>query len=93
MVFVAHQIALSLFGLQNYVLYAPRSSLISANKGGIISLSGLWHRNNCFVRCVLTFLHRIHGHSSAGAFDWHFNSSADSFILPARSASLREEES
>jgi glucosaminylphosphatidylinositol acyltransferase len=40
MVFLAHQIALSLFGLQKFVLYAPRSGVISANKEGIVSLTG-----------------------------------------------------
>jgi hypothetical protein len=36
----AHQMALSLLGWQNYVLHAPRTNLISANKEGLVSLSG-----------------------------------------------------
>lgn len=46
---VAHQIALS-FGLQKFVLYAPRSGLISANKEGIVSLTGPRCRLNCLSR-------------------------------------------
>lgn len=38
--FLAHQFSLSRFGLENYVLHAPRTSIISANKEGIASLIG-----------------------------------------------------
>ncbi|KAL0564054.1 Glucosaminyl phosphatidylinositol (GlcN-PI) nositol acylation protein [Marasmius crinis-equi] len=37
---ILHQIALSKLGLENYVFTAPRVSVISANKEGIVSLSG-----------------------------------------------------
>ncbi|EPQ50545.1 GWT1-domain-containing protein [Gloeophyllum trabeum ATCC 11539] len=37
---LAHQLALSLGGLQRYVLTAPRTTLVSANKEGIVSLVG-----------------------------------------------------
>ncbi|KZP17007.1 GWT1-domain-containing protein [Athelia psychrophila] len=40
LVAVAHQMALSLWGLEGYVLNAPRVGLISANKEGIVSLTG-----------------------------------------------------
>lgn len=36
----AHEIALSLGGLEGYVLYAPRVGLLSANKEGLVSLTG-----------------------------------------------------
>ncbi|KAJ8083308.1 Glucosaminyl phosphatidylinositol (GlcN-PI) nositol acylation protein [Marasmius tenuissimus] len=35
-----HQIALSKYGLEDYVFTAPRISLISANKEGLVSLTG-----------------------------------------------------
>ncbi|CAG8482626.1 7672_t:CDS:2 [Acaulospora morrowiae] len=35
-----YQIALSWFGLQDYIQYAPRTNLVSANKEGIFSLWG-----------------------------------------------------
>lgn len=37
---VGQQSALSHFGLESYILFAPRTSIISANKEGIVSLSG-----------------------------------------------------
>ncbi|EDR10435.1 uncharacterized protein LACBIDRAFT_152132, partial [Laccaria bicolor S238N-H82] len=37
---VGQQSALSHFGLESYILTAPRTSIISANKEGIVSLSG-----------------------------------------------------
>ncbi|KDQ32594.1 hypothetical protein PLEOSDRAFT_1073093 [Pleurotus ostreatus PC15] len=37
---IAHQFSLSWFGLENYVLHVPRTSIISANKEGIASLIG-----------------------------------------------------
>ncbi len=38
---LVHQIALSSGGLMEYVLNTPRVNLMSANKEGIISLTGL----------------------------------------------------
>ncbi|KAI0356839.1 GWT1-domain-containing protein [Trametes cingulata] len=37
---ISHQLALSLGGLQNFVLEAPRVGVISANKEGVVSLTG-----------------------------------------------------
>ncbi|KAF9256317.1 GWT1-domain-containing protein [Marasmius fiardii PR-910] len=37
---ILHQVALSKFGLEEYVFTAPRVSIISANKEGIVSLTG-----------------------------------------------------
>lgn len=37
---VAHQISLSSMGLMDYVLHAPRTSLVSANKEGLVSVTG-----------------------------------------------------
>jgi len=37
---MSHQIALSSGGLMDYVIHAPRTTLISANKEGILSLTG-----------------------------------------------------
>lgn len=48
---IVHQFALSFFGLERYVLNAPRTNIISANKEGIISLMG---------RSFQTFLTRFH---------------------------------
>ena len=36
-----HQLLLSYVHLQTYILHAPRVSWVSANKEGIISLTGL----------------------------------------------------
>lgn len=36
----AHQVALSVAGWREFVLFAPRTNLLSANKEGIVSLSG-----------------------------------------------------
>jgi phosphatidylinositol glycan class W len=38
--FSVHQISLSFLGMQSFILYAPRTNIISANKEGIVSLSG-----------------------------------------------------
>ena len=38
--FPGHQLSLSLIDMQSFVLYTPRTSIISANKEGIVSLSG-----------------------------------------------------
>jgi len=37
---ISHQTALSFFGLESFVLHAPRTDLISANKEGLVSLTG-----------------------------------------------------
>ncbi|KAG9308307.1 GWT1-domain-containing protein [Chiua virens] len=37
---VLHQLALSFLGLESFLLHAPRSNIISANKEGLISLLG-----------------------------------------------------
>lgn len=40
LVAMGHQLALSQYGLKDYVLHAPRTSLLSANKEGLVSLPG-----------------------------------------------------
>ena len=37
----AHQLALSVGGLIDYVMHAPRLTVVSANKEGITSLTGI----------------------------------------------------
>lgn len=48
---LGQQLALSYFGLRDYLLFAPRTSLISANKEGIISLPG--EKNQKYWSCKL----------------------------------------
>ena len=37
----AHQVSLSYAGLMQYVLHAPRTSLVSSNKEGLVSVTGM----------------------------------------------------
>jgi len=53
----AHQISLSV-GLMSYVLNAPRQTLISANKEGLVSLTGKYHSHS--------LVSRDHGHTYSG---------------------------
>lgn len=51
-VHLAHQLALSLGGLETYVLFEPRGNLISMNKEGIVSVPGVYylaHSMTCVV--------------------------------------------
>ena len=52
-------------GLKDYLLFAPRDSLISANKEGIISLPGKKNRKSQYFN--LNFFPRLSRHSASGA--------------------------
>ena len=56
MIFASGQeLALSHLGLKDYILFAPRNSLISANKEGIISLPGKKNRKCRYFNLNLSF--------------------------------------
>src|ERR1700679_2560178 len=53
------ELALSHLGLRDYLLFAPRNSLIGANKEGIISLSGKKNRKCRYSKLKLSSFQAI----------------------------------
>lgn len=76
-----HQLLLSYGHLQTYILHAPRASWVSANKEGIISLTGLrglsTYRNRVLER------YRVPLNPSHGIVYWNFNASSIALVVPS----------
>ena len=80
----AQQFALSHLGLRDYLLFAPRTSLISANKEGIISLPGkLNEEYTDTVQLELFPLSRLSHHTASGIVCRHDYSTTFPIFFPS----------
>jgi hypothetical protein len=75
------QLLLSRLSLKEYILNAPRISIISANKEGIVSLLGTSHTMKA-LSCLKTTV-RLSLYPALRSLGWYNDTTTNTFILSA----------